>query len=191
MLELSPEYRRQVVLLQIAPLSRTEVAEYEDLRQEINAIAGDIHARFAEYDWLPLRYMTRGFPRPTVMGFLSMARIGLVTPMRDGMNLVAKEYCAAQPLEDPGMLVLSSLAGAAEQLKDALIVNPYDVDGMAAAIARGLSMPVEERRARHTRLLAALRETDVHRWVADFTDALREAGTARERADGRRAASGA
>ncbi|HEX7965044.1 MAG TPA: trehalose-6-phosphate synthase [Gammaproteobacteria bacterium] len=187
MLELSPEYRRQVVLLQIAPLSRTEVAEYEDLRQEINAIAGDIHARFAEYDWLPLRYMTRGFPRPTVMGFLSMARIGLVTPMRDGMNLVAKEYCAAQPQDDPGVLVLSSLAGAADQLKDALIVNPYDVDGMAAAIARGLSMPVEERRARHTRLLAALREKDVHRWVADFTDALREAGSVRAHAGGRRA----
>ena len=180
MLELSPEYRRKVVLLQIAPLSRTEVAEYDDLRREINAIAGDIHARFAEYDWLPLRYMTRGFPRATVMGFLSLASIGLVTPMRDGMNLVAKEYCAAQPQDDPGVLVLSSLAGAALQLKDALIVNPYNVDGMAAAIAQGMSMPLEERRARHGRMLASLRSADVHRWVADFTGALQESGARRQ-----------
>lgn len=187
-LETERDLRRKVVLLQIAPLSRTEVAEYDDLRREINAIAGDIHARFAEYDWLPLRYMTRGFPRPTIMGFLSLARLGLVTPMRDGMNLVAKEYCAAQSPEDPGALVLSSLAGAALQLKDALIVNPYDVDGIAAAIVRGMAMPLEERRARHERMLTSLRSSDVHRWVADFTGALQETG-ARRLHDSRRAAS--
>jgi trehalose 6-phosphate synthase len=187
-LEREPALRRKVVLLQIAPLSRTEVAEYDDLRREINAIAGDIHARFAEYDWLPLRYMTRGFPRATIMGFLSLARLGLVTPMRDGMNLVAKEYCAAQPPEDPGVLVLSSLAGAAEQLKDALIVNPYDVGGVAAAIARGMAMPLEERHMRHGRMLVSLRSSDIHRWVADFTGALQETG-ARRMHDSRSAAS--
>jgi trehalose 6-phosphate synthase len=181
LLESSPEFRRKVVLLQIAPLSRTEVAEYEDIRQELNSIAGDIHGRFAEYDWLPLRYMTRGFQRTTIMGFLSLAQIGLVTPLRDGMNLVAKEYVAAQPEEDPGVLVLSSLAGAAEQLQDAIIVNPYDVAGVASGIAQGLRMPLEERRARWRRMMKVLRDSDVHHWVMDFTDALGEAGHPYER----------
>ena len=175
MLEMHPSHRRNVVLLQIAPLSRTEVAEYDDIRRELNAIAGDIHARFAEYDWLPLRYMTNGFQRSTIMGFLSLARIGLVTPMRDGMNLVAKEYCAAQPEDDPGALVLSSLAGAAQELKDAIIVNPYDVDGVAAAMAHGLSMPLEERRERMARMLAVLRAGDIHHWVRSFLDAMQDA----------------
>ena len=188
LLESSPEFRRKVVMLQIAPLSRTEVAEYEEIRQELNSIAGDIHGRFAEYDWLPLRYMTRGFRPTTIMGFLSLAQIGLVTPLRDGMNLVAKEYVASQPVEDPGVLVLSSLAGAAEQLTDAIIVNPYDVAGVAAGIAQGLRMPVEERRARWRRMMEVLRRSDIHHWVGDFTDALSEAGRPFERREvGRRA----
>ena len=181
MLELRPEFRRRVVMLQIAPLSRTEVAEYDDLRQELNAIAGDIHARFAEYDWLPLRYMTRGFQQSTIMGFLSLGAIGLVTPLRDGMNLVAKEYCASQPEESPGALVLSSLAGAADQLKDAIIVNPYDVDGVAAGIAQGLSMSMEERRARWRRLIAVLRASDIHHWVGDFIGTLQDVDLRYER----------
>jgi trehalose 6-phosphate synthase len=188
LLESSPEFRRKVVMLQIAPLSRTEVAEYEEIRQELNSIAGDIHGRFAEYDWLPLRYMTRGFRPTTIMGFLSLAQIGLVTPLRDGMNLVAKEYVASQPVEDPGVLVLSSLAGAAEQLADAIIVNPYDVTGVAAGIAQGLRMPVEERRGRWQRMMEVLRRSDIHHWVGDFTDALGEAGRPFERREvGRRA----
>ena len=188
LLESSPEFRRKVVMLQIAPLSRTEVAEYEDIRQELNSIAGDIHGRFAEYDWLPLRYMTRGFQRTTIMGFLSLAQIGLVTPLRDGMNLVAKEYVASQPVEDPGVLVLSSLAGAAEQLTDAIIVNPYDVAGVGDGIARGLRMPVEERRGRWERMMGVLRRSDIHHWVRDFTDALGEVGRPFERREaGRRA----
>jgi trehalose 6-phosphate synthase len=181
LLETSPEFRRSVVMLQIAPLSRTEVAEYEDIRRQLNSIAGDIHGRFAEYDWLPLRYMTRGFQRTTIMGFLSLAQIGLVTPLRDGMNLVAKEYVASQPEEDPGVLVLSSLAGAAEQLRDATIVNPYDVEGVAAGIAQGLRMPVEERRERWLRMMNVLRQSDVHHWVADFVEALGDVGGPFER----------
>ncbi len=187
LLDSSPEFRRKVVLLQIAPLSRTEVAEYEDIRRRLNSIAGDIHGRYAEYDWLPLRYMTRGFQRTTIMGFLSLAQIGLVTPLRDGMNLVAKEYVAAQPEEDPGVLVLSSLAGAAEQLRDAIIVNPYDVAGVAAGIAQGLRMPLEERRARWRRMMKVLHDSDVHGWVRDFTDALSDVGQPFERREvGRR-----
>ncbi|MGA9854904.1 MAG: trehalose-6-phosphate synthase, partial [Gammaproteobacteria bacterium] len=175
LLELQTEYRRHVVLLQIAPLSRTEVPEYEDIRSELNTIAGDIHARFAEYDWLPLRYMTSGFQRATIMGFLSIASVGLVTPLRDGMNLVAKEYIAAQPQNDPGMLVLSSLAGAAQELQDAIIVNPYDMDGVAAGLAQALAMPLEERQARWAKMLAVLRARDIYHWVADFLEALRTA----------------
>ncbi len=173
LLELQPEYRRNVVLLQIAPLSRAEVPEYEDIRQQLNTIAGDIHARFAEYDWLPLRYMTTGFQRSTIMGFLSLARVGLVTPLRDGMNLVAKEYIAAQPADEPGMLVLSSLAGAAQELEDAIIVNPYDIDGVAAGLAQALAMPKEERQVRWAKMMSVLRARDIYRWVADYLDALR------------------
>jgi len=173
LLEQWPEYRRHILLLQIAPLSRTEVPEYDDIRRELNAIAGDIHARFAEYDWSPLRYMTSGFQRGTIMGFLSLARVGLVTPLRDGMNLVAKEYIAAQPGEDPGVLVLSSLAGAAEELKEAIIVNPYDMDGVAAGLAQALAMPLEERQARWSRMLAILRSGDIYHWIAEFLEALR------------------
>ncbi|MGH8311943.1 MAG: alpha,alpha-trehalose-phosphate synthase (UDP-forming) [Gammaproteobacteria bacterium] len=174
LLEHWPAFRRQVVLFQIAPLSRTEVPEYDSIRRELNAIAGDIHGRYAEYDWLPLRYMTRGFPRRTIMGFLSLAHVGLVTPLRDGMNLVAKEFIAAQPVHDPGVLVLSSLAGAAQELKDALIVNPYDAEQIAEGLAQALSMPVEERRERWSDMMKVLRENNIHHWAQAFVHALAE-----------------
>lgn len=174
LLEHWPAFRRQVVLFQIAPLSRTEVPEYDNIRRELNAIAGDIHGRYAEYDWLPLRYMTRGFPQRTIMGFLSLARVGLVTPLRDGMNLVAKEFVAAQPAHDPGALVLSSLAGAAQELTDALIVNPYDIEQIAEALAQALSMPVEERRERWSGMLKALQENSIHYWAQAFVRTLKE-----------------
>ena len=172
LLEHWPKFRRQVVLFQIAPLSRTEVPEYDSIRRELNAIVGDIHGRYAEYDWLPLRYMTRGFPRRTIMGFLSLARVGLVTPLRDGMNLVAKEFVAAQPADDPGVLVLSSLAGAAQELQDALIVNPYDMEQTAESLARALNMPLEERRERWSGMMRVLRANDIHRWTQSFLRAL-------------------
>ncbi|MDE1887751.1 MAG: trehalose-6-phosphate synthase, partial [Gammaproteobacteria bacterium] len=132
------------------------------------------HGRYADYDWLPLRYMTRGFPRRTIMGFLSLARVGLVTPLRDGMNLVAKEFVAAQPAHDPGVLVLSSLAGAAQELKDALIVNPYDGEQVAEGLAQALSMPVEERRERWSAMMKVLRDYDIHHWAQAFVHALAE-----------------
>lgn len=176
LLETAPELHRKVVLLQIAPLSRAEVPEYRQIRGDLNAIAGDIFGRFAQYDWLPLRYMTRGFARSTVLGFLSLAHVGLVTPLRDGMNLVAKEYIAAQPEEDPGVLVLSSLAGAARELPEALIVNPYDVEGMAEALRAALSMPLAERQARWRACMQALSNNTIHHWTEHFLQAL-ESGT--------------
>ncbi|MGH8283583.1 MAG: alpha,alpha-trehalose-phosphate synthase (UDP-forming) [Gammaproteobacteria bacterium] len=178
LLEHWPEFRRQVVLFQIAPLSRIEVPEYELIRRDLNAIAGDIQGRFAEYDWLPLRYMTRGFPRPTIMGFLSLARVGLVTPLRDGMNLVAKEFVAAQPADDPGVLVLSSLAGAAYELRDAVIVNPHDLGQIAEGLAQALNMPLEERRERWSAMMKVLRGNDIHNWTRTFISALQQAGHA-------------
>lgn len=174
LLEQWPQFRRQVVLFQIAPLSRTEVPEYKEIHRQLNALVGDIHGRYAEYDWLPVRYMTRGFPRSTILGFLSLADVALVTPLRDGMNLVAKEFVAAQPHEDPGVLVLSSLAGAAQELRDALIVNPYDRDQVAAALAQALDMPLEERRERWASMMNVLRGNDIHNWTRAFLAALRE-----------------
>jgi trehalose 6-phosphate synthase len=121
---------------------------------------------------MPLRYINRGFTRRTLSGFLRLSRIGLVTPLRDGMNLVAKEYIAAQSEEDPGVLVLSRFAGAADELDGALIVNPYDIEAVAEALHRGLIMPLDERQDRWRRLLAEIREHDIVRWRQNFVDAL-------------------
>ncbi len=175
LLEHWPEFQRQVVMLQIAPLSRTEVPEYGEIRRELNEIVGDIHARHAEYDWMPLRYLTRGFPRSTILGFLRQAEIGLITPLRDGMNLVAKEFVAAQPEESPGVLILSSLAGAAQELEEALIVNPYNRDEVARTLAQALAMGLDERRRRWVALMDRLRQRDLHHWTEAFLGTL--AGT--------------
>ena len=172
LLERWPEFQRQVVLLQIAPLSRTEVPEYGAIRSQLNAIVGDIHARYAEYDWMPLRYMTRGFPRSTILGFLRQAEVGFITPLRDGMNLVAKEYVAAQDPEHPGVLVLSGLAGASQELEEALIVNPYDIEEMAGALAKALAMGLEERCQRFQAMMERLRRGDLRHWITSFRDAL-------------------
>ena len=125
---------------------------------------------------MPIRYMRRTVARKRIPGLLRAGRVGLVTPLRDGMNLVAKEFVAAQDVDDPGVLVLSRFAGAAEQLTDALLVNPYDIHGMADAIQRALHMPLDERRARHRRLLGEVRARDVHWWRQEFLRALTEEG---------------
>ncbi len=168
LLETQPRWHRSIVFFQIAPLSRSEIPEYADLRAELDGIVGRILGRFADYDWLPIRYMTRGFRRDTVLGFLSLARVGLVTPLRDGMNLVAKEHVAAQPEEDPGVLVLSEFAGAAHELTGALVVNPYDPEGVAEALDRALAMPLEERRERHASNLRAIVSADARAWARAF-----------------------
>src|SRR6185503_3417636 len=124
MLDKYPEHRRQISLLQIAPRAREESNSYQRLRRELDRLVGDTNGRFSEFDWVPLRYMTSTVRRQTLAGFYRIARVGLVTPLRDGMNLVAKEYVAAQDPADPGVLILSRFAGAAEELTDALIVNP-------------------------------------------------------------------
>ncbi len=175
LLERHSDYRRSVVFLQIAPISRGDVAEYEEIRHHLEYMAGHINGRFAEYDWVPLRYLNKGFHRSNVLGFLARSDVGLVTPMRDGMNLVAKEFVAAQNPDDPGVLVLSTLAGAARELEAAVLVNPYNVDEIVHGLDRALAMPLDERRERWQAMVKALRENDIHRWRTTFLEALHDA----------------
>src|SRR6202041_3994524 len=138
----------KVTYLQIAPKSRTEIPEYADMEQVIGSAAGRINGAYGEADWTPIRYVNRAYSHTTLAGLYRAARVGLVTPMRDGMNLVAKEYVAAQDPDDPGVLILSRFAGAADEFREALLVNPYDPDAVGAAIARAVAMPSDERKAR-------------------------------------------
>lgn len=168
-----PEQRGRVTYLQIAPLGRQHVPAYVQIRDALEQTSGRTNGRFADADWTPVRYLNRNFPHATLMGFLRAAQVCLVTPLRDGMNLVAKEFVAAQDAHDPGVLVLSNLAGAACELTAALLVNPYDTREIAGAIQWALAMPLTERRARHQRLLATLLENDIHRWHTRFLEQLR------------------
>lgn len=169
-----------VTYLQIAPLSRTGVERYATLRRELERIAGHVNGRFSTYDWMPLRYLNTGYDRETLMGFMRQSRVGLVTPLRDGMNLVAKEYVAAQDPEDPGVLMLSGMAGAAEEMDGALLCNPFDVEEMADMLDAALSMSLEERKARWQRLFDVISTHDIHRWGESFLKALGESAAAHQ-----------
>ena len=163
-----PEHRRHVNFLQVAARSREDNNDYHQLRRELDRIAGDTNGRYSEFDWVPLRYITRAMSRRTLAGIYRVARVGVVTPLRDGMNLVAKEYVAAQNASDPGVLVLSRFAGAAEDLTEALIVNPFDPDEIAEALHKALLMELDERRSRHQALLEKVRYSDAARYCAVF-----------------------
>lgn len=176
LLETHHETRRRTVLIQIAPPSRSEVPEYQEIRKNLAALAGQINSRYGEFDWTPLRYINKSFSHPILTGFFRASRIALVTPLRDGMNLVAKEYIASQPPEDPGVLVLSCFAGAARELGEAVIVNPFDIEGMAEAILQGLNMPLGERKERWTSMIRALERNDITAWRENFVRALAAAG---------------
>jgi trehalose 6-phosphate synthase len=171
-LQTQPDWRGKVTYLQIAPKSRTEIPEYADIEREIGAAAGRINGAYGEADWTPIRYVNRAYSRSTLAGLYRAARVGLVTPLRDGMNLVAKEYVASQNLDDPGVLILSRFAGAARECQAALLVNPYDPDSVAIAIGRALSMPLVERRERHKSLFEVLSHNDVQYWAARFLGEL-------------------
>jgi trehalose 6-phosphate synthase len=161
-----------VFLLQIAPPSRGEVQSYQEIRASLDALSGRINGAFADVDWVPVRYVNRGYDREELAGIYRAARIGLVTPLRDGMNLVAKEYIAAQDPENPGVLILSHFAGAATQLGEAVLVNPYSAEEISDAIALALAMPLEERIARWRSLMENVQREDVMWWRRTFTDAL-------------------
>ena len=169
-----PDRRGLVYMLQIAPPSREKVDTYQEIRATLDGLSGRINGEYADIDWTPLRYVNKGYARADLAGVYRAARIALVTPLRDGMNLVAKEYVAAQDPRDPGVLILSRFAGAAAQMRDAVLVNPYSADEMAEAIATALEMPREERIARWERLIDTVRREDVHWWCDLFLDALEE-----------------
>jgi trehalose 6-phosphate synthase len=173
-LERHPDQKGTLTFLQIAPVSRGGVSEYRKLRAELEQLAGHINGGHAEADWTPLRYVNQNYAHSTLTGFYRTARVGLVTPLRDGMNLVAKEYVAAQDPENPGVLVLSLLAGAADELPQALLVNPYDLDGVADAIARATTMPLAQRKERWRAMMDHLTEFDINRWRRDYLAALEE-----------------
>jgi trehalose 6-phosphate synthase len=172
LLEDYPENRGHVVLLQIAPPSRSDVPEYQDIQHELEAMSGHVNGRFAEFDWVPTRYLNKGFNRRTLCGFYRISRVGLVTPLRDGMNLVAKEYVAAQDPKDPGVLVLSRFAGAAAELDGALIVNPYDTEEVAEAMQQAITMPLDQRRERWRAMYEVLKGNDVDHWRETYLTAL-------------------
>ncbi len=169
LLELHPEHREKVVLLQVAVPSRSQVAEYKALKREIDELVGQVNGRFATATWSPIRYLYRSFTQERLAAIYRDADVALVTPLRDGMNLVAKEYVASQ-IAEPGVLVLSSLAGAAETMREALLVNPYDLDRTAEAIHRAITMGGTERRSRMAALRKRERRDDVHTWVHSFLD---------------------
>jgi trehalose 6-phosphate synthase len=178
LLERFPRHRSRVTFLQVAPVSRGDVAQYRALRRELDEMVGHINGQYAEPDWGPVRYITRAVARPTLAGYMRLARIGLVTPLRDGMNLVAKEYVAAQDPGDPGVLILSRFAGAARELDAALLVNPLDPDDIAEAMDLALAMPIEERLARWRAADAVLRKTTATTWCQGFLDAVERAAQA-------------
>jgi len=171
-LEKYSDYRRKVILSQIAPPTRESVVAYADIRQELEGLSGTINGKFGELDWVPIQYIHRSTPRRMLVDVFRQSRIGFVTPLRDGMNLVAKEFVAAQDPEDPGVLLLSRFAGAAEQMKQALIVNPYDVEEMADAIKVALEMGLQERQERHRALLTGIRTHCTFAWCRSFLNTL-------------------
>jgi trehalose 6-phosphate synthase len=172
LLDRYPDTRNSATLIQIAAPTREEVDAYADIRRELEGLGGSINGEYGELDWMPIRYIHRSLSRRRMPGLCRASKVALVTPLRDGMNLVAKEFIAAQDPDDPGVLVLSRFAGAAEQMREALLVNPYDTQATAAAIQRALQMPLDERRWRHGALLSKIRERDVHWWRRSFLEAL-------------------
>jgi len=167
-----PDERKHVFLLQIAPPSRASVETYQKIRARLEALSGQINGAYADVDWVPIRYVNQGYSRDVLAGIYRAAKIGLVTPLRDGMNLVAKEYIAAQDPEDPGVLILSRFAGAAEQMQEAVLVNPHSAEEISDAISQALTMPRPERIRRWRKLMDNVTREDVLWWRRTFTDAL-------------------
>jgi trehalose 6-phosphate synthase len=172
LLDKYPHYQRQVVLTQIAPPTRESVEGYSDIRHELETLAGSINGRLGELDWVPIHYIYRSTPRRTLGDIYRSSRVCMVTPLRDGMNLIAKEYVAAQDAADPGVLILSKFAGAAEEMTEALIVNPYSIEETADVIRDALEMTLAERCERHGALLAGVQKHDAAAWSHSFLEHL-------------------
>jgi trehalose 6-phosphate synthase len=176
----NPDMRREVLMLQIAPVSRESVDAYQEIRGRLDALSGRINGEFSDVDWNPFRYVNKNYRRDELAGIYGAARVGLVTPLRDGMNLVAKEFVAAQNPEDPGVLILSRFAGAARQMGEALLINPNSPEEIADALKRALSMEKPERVRRWRVLFDNVEREDVTAWRDAFVGAL--AGVREKRA---------
>ena len=172
-LKAHPEFCGKATFLQITPKSRSAIPEYAAMEQELDTISGRINADYGNCLWAPIRFVTQSYGRDVLAGLFGVARVGFVTPLRDGMNLVAKEFVVAQDQADPGVLVLSQFAGAAAELGAALLVNPNDPESVAVALYRALSMPLAERKSRHKELFEALKRHDISRWGDRFISTLR------------------
>jgi len=171
-LETNPDWRSRVTFLQITPHSRADIQEYAAIEDEVTTLVGRINGRYGEASWTPIRYVNRSYSRTSLAGIYRAADAALVTPLRDGMNLVAKEFVAAQDPADPGVLILSQFAGAAAELDQALIVNPHETEGVAAALKRALEMPLEERQRRQEAMFEHLARNDIESWAKSFLGAL-------------------
>ena len=167
-----PKHLRSTVLMQIAPTSRGHVNEYKEIREKLERKTGSINGAFSDFDWTPVRYLNKGFSRKLLAGFYRRSAVGLITPLRDGMNLVAKEYVAAQSETNPGVLILSRFAGAAEEMNGAIFVNPYDIDGMADSMNLALNMDLSERITRWTQMMDQLEHFDINKWRNDCLKAI-------------------
>jgi len=171
-LQRNPDMRREVLMLQIAPVSREAVEAYQEIRSRLDGLSGRINGEFADVDWAPFRWVNRNYRRDELVGIYAAARVGLVTPLRDGMNLVAKEYVAAQDPDDPGVLILSRFAGAARQMEAAILVNPNSPEEIADALKRALAMDKDERIRRWQTLFETVSREDVSAWRDAFVKAL-------------------
>jgi trehalose 6-phosphate synthase len=173
-LDISPAWRGKATLLQVTPARDPDDKRFGEIEAELGGLIGKINGRFGDAVWTPIRYVNRPYSRGALAGICRLADAALVTPFRDGMNLVAKEYVAAQDSEDPGVLVLSQFAGAANELDRALIVNPHEIDAVAVALKRALEMALPERRERHATMLRRLMDWDIETWAENYVSALGE-----------------
>ncbi len=173
LLERHPEARGRATMMQTVIASRRPgVADYDELQRNLEVAAGHLNGRYADFDWVPLRYIYKRVTRQATAGLFRAGRVGLMTPLRDGMNLLAKEYVAAQDPDDPGVLVLSRFTGAADALRDAIIVNPYDILETAEALHDAIEMPLDERRDRWANLMEATRRDSAEAWFDGMSSEL-------------------
>ncbi|WP_285008354.1 bifunctional alpha,alpha-trehalose-phosphate synthase (UDP-forming)/trehalose-phosphatase [Pedobacter faecalis] len=173
LLQLHPEYIEKIVLYMVVVPSRDTVPQYKDLRDRIDQLVGNINSRFRTMNWLPIHYFYKSFSVEFLSALYSTADICLVTPMRDGMNLVSKEYVASRTNGD-GVLILSEMAGASKELNEALIVNPNNIGDIMRAIVQAINMPREEQETRMTNMRHTVKKFNIHLWVKNFIDKLQE-----------------
>jgi len=172
-LENNPEFRRKLTMIQVVVPSRRKIPMYQELKTEIDRLVSEINGQFTISGWVPIHYIYRSLDRQELLSYYRTAEIALITPLKDGMNLIAKEYCASN-IEQTGTVILSEFAGAAAQLQDGvLLVNPYNIEEVADAIYQAANMDSDERKRRMRKLQENVREHDIYWWVNSFLQAAK------------------